>query len=258
MADKEPPPAGLVRPAILHGKLAASSDVADTITLRNLHVTVKAGTDAWGREKPQPALITVTISLAKPFDSAAKEDAVDGSTVHYGKLSKRIISDVEHLDHHLSTPALARTIMHSVAQTAGSTDLKAVEIDIFYPKGSLLGDGAGYTYSVFGDYLSEVIYLRNVRIPCLIGVNANERERQQPVVVNLWLESLPHKNGLLPDVEHEMVEVRSPFHCSIALPADLDIGIQGLGISDSGISCHGGYRDLAKDSSRSGAFWVIY
>jgi dihydroneopterin aldolase len=33
-----------------------------------------------------------------------------------------------------------------------------------------------------------VLYLRNVRIPCLIGVNANERLQKQPVVLNLWID----------------------------------------------------------------------
>jgi dihydroneopterin aldolase len=171
--------------------------ISDKITVRNLQVTVNAGADAWGRKKIQPALLTVTLFLSEPFDTAAQADSLDDSTVHYGILSKSIKSQVESNTEHRPTPKLAWEIYSCVDKTAGRTLLRAVEVEIFYPKASLLGDGAGHKLSLIfrGEDRtvydsSELFYLRNVRIPCVIGVNANERLQKQPVVVNLWMENM--------------------------------------------------------------------
>jgi dihydroneopterin aldolase len=188
------PSGAIVRPSKWQATLAMA-DITDNIVVRNLHMAANAGVDAWGRPKPQPSLLTVVLHLAKPFDSAATADALDESTVNYGVLSKNIRSGIENGIGHVSTEELAAHVYTRVLETAGKTDLKAVEIDVFYPKASLLGDGAGYSISSFtnsghGEPLSRVVYLRNVRIPCIIGVNANERRQKQPVVVNLWIECL--------------------------------------------------------------------
>ena len=185
----------LLGAATWQGKLAASG-VTDKITVANLQVTANAGTDAWGRQKSQPALITVTLSLAKSFDTAAEADALDNSTVHYGQLSKHIRSTIEKAGDHLSTEKLAQLVHDCASETAGETPLRAIETHIFYPKGSLLGDGAGYLFAVLFDpedrmIFSQVSYLKNVRIPCVIGINDNERLQKQPVVINVWLDPLP-------------------------------------------------------------------
>lgn len=167
--------------------------VTDQISVSNLQVTANAGVDVWGRKKPQPALLTVTVSLPQPFSSAAEGDMVDSSTVHYGRLSKSVISSVEKAGPSwLSSMDLARLIEGAASATASSVSLAACEVDVFYPKGSMLGDGAGLTYSkAYGDNtISRVLYLKNVRVPCLIGVNSHERLMKQPVVASLWIDCL--------------------------------------------------------------------
>ncbi|KAF2675882.1 hypothetical protein K458DRAFT_425187 [Lentithecium fluviatile CBS 122367] len=177
------------------GFLAAKS-ITDKIHVRNLEATVNAGFDVWGRKRKQRALITITLSLAKPFDSAAEADALDRSTVHYGTLSKDIQSCIQEQRQWMSTGDLSRLILTCIGKTAGTTELAATEVDIMYPKSSMLGDGAGYSFSSMPVpshqqiWISNVLYLRNVRIPCLIGVNSNERTAKQPVVVNMWIECL--------------------------------------------------------------------
>ena len=76
----------------------------------------------------------------------------------------------------------------SVRQVAGSTPLHAIETNVCYVKGSMFGDGAGHTLSVMEHEptRSSTLYLRGIRVPCLIGVNSNERLRKQPIVVSLW------------------------------------------------------------------------
>jgi FolB domain-containing protein len=194
----------------------ASLEITDSIHVRNLEVTANAGVDVWGRKKEQRALITVSLSLAQPFDSAAEADALDKSTVHYGKLSKDIQSCIKNLASWVSTWDLAETISKSLVSTAGPTDLVSSEISIVYPKSSMLGDGAGFSLSwtqAGGTVAtSNVLFLRNVRIPCLIGVNSNERTAKQPVVVNLWIECV--ETSRADDyVKLESVVVGVSSHC---------------------------------------------
>ncbi|KAF1978945.1 hypothetical protein BU23DRAFT_595450 [Bimuria novae-zelandiae CBS 107.79] len=191
--------------------------VTDKIIVRNLQATVDAGVDVWGREKKQRALLTVTLSLLTPFDSAADADALDNSTVHYGKLSKDIQAHVSTETRYESTFKLAESIKRCVLKTAGATNLKSIEVDVFYPKGSMLGEGAGFAYgrSAPGHLDEEAagylqMYLRNIRIPCLIGINANERLQKQPVVVNVWVDRInPIRSDQYPILEQQIVDVIS-------------------------------------------------
>ncbi|KAF2712698.1 hypothetical protein K504DRAFT_452851 [Pleomassaria siparia CBS 279.74] len=170
-----------------------SAEVIDKITVSNLSVTVNAGVDAWGRPKEQRALVTVALTLGKTFKSAAAADSLDASTVHYGLLAKEIRRsiDSDRNPGHLSTGGLAIGIHDCAIKTSDKAPLAAVEVDIFYPKASMLGDGVGFRYNVaLPTQLSSMeLYLRNIRIPCIIGINSNERQQKQPLVVNLWLEN---------------------------------------------------------------------
>lgn len=172
----------------------AQSECTDKIIVQNLAVTVNAGTDVWGRKKMQRALISVTVTLGNKFSSASSTDTVDESTVHYGTLSKAIQARIQ--DDSLkwmSTADLSISIAGIVRTAAGSAPIFSIETDVRYLKGSMFGDGAGHQTSIetqSGLY-ANVLYLQNVRIPCLIGVNSNERLQKQPVVVNLWVDCVP-------------------------------------------------------------------
>ncbi len=183
----------VVRQTLWNAEVARSGH-DDKIVVRNIQVTVNAGTDVWGRRKTQPALITVTLTLRRQFTSAASTDAVDNSTVHYGTLTKAIRERIQdEAMAWMSTPALAAVILLCVRHAAGSTELFAVETDIFYLKGSMFGEGAGYITSSIAEagLWSYVLYLRNVRVPCIIGVNPNERQQKQVVIVNIWIDGVP-------------------------------------------------------------------
>jgi FolB domain-containing protein len=203
-----------VRQAVWTARMA-DFDVADKIEVRSLEVTVNAGVDVWGRQKEQRALITATLTLARPFDSAAEADALDKSTVHYGKLSKDIRSCVQNRSSWEDTGSLSASISTQIMETAGHTALLSTEVDIFYPKGSMLGDGAGFlSSSSSAGLVSSVLYLRNVRIPCLIGVNSNERTAKQPVVVNLWIECIRRsRTDDYVKLESVVVDVGYLFRC---------------------------------------------
>lgn len=93
------------------------------IRVRNLQTSLVVGRDAWGREgKAQPLLISASVSLREPFQSASNEDAVTGSTVHYGILSKKILEtcklfSVNPEEHSMKTlSSLAREIEHGLTR----------------------------------------------------------------------------------------------------------------------------------------------
>ncbi|RMZ68454.1 dihydroneopterin aldolase [Pyrenophora seminiperda CCB06] len=164
----------------------------DKIMVQNLEVVVPAGKDVWGREKKQRANISVTLTLRNNFLTA--DDTVDSSTVHYGTLSKAIQALFKNDDMPwISTPELCIFISNSVREVAGPTILYALETDVSYTKGCMFGEKVGYKVSAIETGtgpISNVLYLRNVRIPCLIGVNSNERLNKQPVNVDLWVNNI--------------------------------------------------------------------
>jgi dihydroneopterin aldolase len=182
--------AQVVRQALWDAQLAQSGHF-DKIMVQNLEVVANAGKDVWGREKAQRALISVTVTLEQEFASASVTDTVDASTIHYGILSKAVQARLKSASSSWSsTAALSTSIIDSVREVAGSTLIHAIETNVRYIKGSMFGDGAGMITSSLerSGQRSRVLYLQNVRIPCLIGVNSNERLQKQPVVLNLWVE----------------------------------------------------------------------
>ena len=166
----------------------------DRICLRNLGVRGEFGLDVWSRRKSQPLTISVSVSLNEQFQSAAQRDIIDDSTIHYGKLSKNILSRLDIQTEWLGSHALAEVLEHVTNRTAVREKLiDTLEIDICYPKASMLGEGAGFVYSASYRTLVEVshmLYLKNVRIPTLIGVNSHERTKKQLVVINLWIDQI--------------------------------------------------------------------
>lgn len=185
---------------------------ADKITVQNLQVVANAGVDVWGRQKKQRALITATVALAQPFETAAQADSLDSSTIHYGILSKSIQNGIaEKESDWMSTSDLANHILSQMTETAtaSQTFLASLDVDIFYLKGSMFGDGVGYKHGLTQfSKLTHTLYLRNLRVPCVIGVNVNERLQKQPVVVNIWIEKVNEKRiDEYPKLESAVVNV---------------------------------------------------
>jgi dihydroneopterin aldolase len=66
------------------------------ISVHNLSTVLPLARDAWGRpSKPQPLLISCSLSLRHPFSSASSTDTVTNSTIHYGLLSKALLQACE-------------------------------------------------------------------------------------------------------------------------------------------------------------------
>ncbi|KAJ6790345.1 hypothetical protein PWT90_09004 [Aphanocladium album] len=139
-----------------------------TIKVKGLHATIQGPQDAWGRpDRPQPIAITAAVFLDAPFGASSSTDTVAGDTVHYGLLSKAILSilatasPIKSLRQLLDTTWVEMTGFDSRGQniraTAGAdqgqqqrpflhfAQLRVLEITLHLPKATLLGDGVSLT-----------------------------------------------------------------------------------------------------------------
>ncbi|KAH8754237.1 Dihydroneopterin aldolase-domain-containing protein [Hyaloscypha finlandica] len=75
-----------------HELLLKTPEPHSQISVHNLQTTLPLARDAWGRpSKPQPLLISCTLSLRCPFSSTSASDNLTNATIHYGILSKAIL-----------------------------------------------------------------------------------------------------------------------------------------------------------------------
>ncbi|KAI2466598.1 Dihydroneopterin aldolase-domain-containing protein [Annulohypoxylon bovei var. microspora] len=105
--DTTDPPAPLV--SSWRARADAGEPVA-VVRVRNLQASIPVGRDAWGRSGIlQPVLLSSEVSFARPFSGNASSsspaegapsasgetDDLDAGTVHYGSLSKTLLSSLE-------------------------------------------------------------------------------------------------------------------------------------------------------------------
>lgn len=193
----------------------AAGEPHTVIRVQNLQTSAKVGTDAWGREgKLQPVLISATVALRYPFETASIDDEVDQSTIHYGILSKAILEAVANFPHtsysfNGSIVSFAeniferlighenknRTVYYKEEQHVVNRKMtSSLQLKVMLPKASLLGSGVSVTETRTFDtdgvpgVRSRTLSVHDLRIPTLVGVNPNERLAKQIVVTNLEID----------------------------------------------------------------------
>jgi dihydroneopterin aldolase len=235
------------------------------IRVRNLQTVLPLGTDAWGRaNKPQPVLISASVSLTHHFASASETDTVTASTVHYGILSKAVLEGCREfeallkgagtgdkgLPMHLralvqflhfwltgeetlqNIPVLspATTPAEKAEPVLKGQGMRMLEITVKLPKASLLGSGVSLKGSFSYDNHIErkgpgahsmALTLHELRIPTLIGVNANERCGKQMVVATIKMDRWDRMVDTYCQLEELVVKVCKPF------PSKFSVWIHG-------------------------------
>ncbi|KAH8809210.1 Dihydroneopterin aldolase-domain-containing protein [Xylogone sp. PMI_703] len=199
------------------------------IRVRNLQAFLTVGKDAWARDGiPKPVLLSASVSLRQSFHSASTNDAVNKSTIHYGILSKQIIGATKIYQQHQESSSELRDLKSALNKIAStltrytldgievvSTDspilshkaIRSLELEVTLPKASLTGTGVSLkgvtvytTESESPVSYSLALKLRDLHVPCLIGVNSVEREAKQMVVANVeidrWTSSSIEHNRL--------------------------------------------------------------
>lgn len=220
---------------------AMAGEPPATIRVNNIQAFYEGPQDAWGRpDRPQPVSASVEVFLAKPFSLSSSQDVIEADTVHYGQLSKVIIalldpSQIEPEDH----PSLVSVVyklwsglsgipfLDDISGTPNTGFLKAgsfryLSVSLKLPKASLVGDGVSITYSAYMRddlqghpysamaVMSSVLKIHDLRVPTLIGINANERQARQTVIANIEIDNWLVYEDVYCSIEAVVVKVWLP------------------------------------------------
>jgi dihydroneopterin aldolase len=223
------------------------------VRLRNLQFTAPIGADAWGRpNRPQPVLVSARVSLARAFTDSSSADKVDADTVHYGLLSKAILSVVNGLGSWAEAagssggglPLKSFLDVLWVVLTGLRVDgsappslpvgyeakpflalgsVRYLSITVQLPKASLSGGGVSLTgISLFGAAGMEMygltLRLHRLQVPTLIGVNSNEREAKQVVLADVEIDNFVDEGDVYPGLENAVYEVHLSFFITFHPP----------------------------------------
>ncbi|GAB7322652.1 hypothetical protein MBLNU13_g03559t1 [Cladosporium sp. NU13] len=197
------------------------------VSVRNLQLPSGAiAPNIWLERKEQPALASVSLWLRNSFTSAASQDALDDSTVHYGELSKRVRAGCTGEEGQRSAlEAVFQAAEHMARKPKPDGDkfvAKRIAAKVTLPKASAFGDALTLsevrTYDAKGAKTGgfRTFTCKNLKVPTLIGVNAYERKGRQPLVVDFAIDfdseayeslgSEQHMDVLFP-IERELVEI---------------------------------------------------
>ncbi|KJX92201.1 dihydroneopterin aldolase family protein [Zymoseptoria brevis] len=164
------------------------SSPSSSIHLTNL--TLPSGLllpDIWSQVRPQPATLSLSLHLtSSAFSTASTADKLDGSTVHYGTLAKRVLASCG--GEALSLPECLARVEGIVRELAGGI-LSVARVEVGLEKGSMFGEWVVFVRE-FGQEEGEErfgVEVREVKVMTLLGVNSYERQGRQPVVVSFGL-----------------------------------------------------------------------
>ncbi|CAK7245913.1 MAG: hypothetical protein STHCBS139747_007518 [Sporothrix thermara] len=223
---------------------AAAGEPRALIRVRNLQTTLgaAAGQDAWGRQgRAQPAVLSAEAVLTTPFAEAAVTDSVAGDTVHYGTLSKALLSSIgSWCEPKESQPAagslddvLAGLWLDLTGQVVSSGQsspladparteavllsadvVRRLTVTVLLPKASLNGDGASLTITgllapqgTVGALAARTLRLHRLRVPTLVGVHPHERTAKQAVVMDVALDRYDGLQDAYPKLEAFVVKL---------------------------------------------------
>lgn len=173
----------------------------DRVFIRSIPAMAKLGNDAWGRDKPQPVEISVTLNLSNSVEPVAEtDDVTSGGTVHYGLLSKRITAAVESISGSWMQPGTFADLILNTCVEKDWEFIASVELEFRLPKA--LKFGSGVTFKCY-DQLKDncqlfrgghdsvrTLLLEGICVPAIVGVNAYEREAKQPVALTVQLDQM--------------------------------------------------------------------
>ncbi|CAO3698949.1 unnamed protein product [Rhizopus stolonifer] len=164
----------------------------DKILVKNLVLKNVAGVEAWQRLKEQPVVITV--ALYTDISAAGNTDHVT-NTIHYGHVTKAI-TKLGEKSRFASLEALAHAIVHLGCVQFGAA---RTQVTVEQPKALLHASASGVklarsqqdfsadpiTGEMSGLGVEDEMYVRDLRLHTIVGVNPWEREEKQVVIINL-------------------------------------------------------------------------
>lgn len=189
----------------------------DKILVKNLVLKNVAGVEAWQRLKSQPVVISV--ELYTDISAAGDTDHVT-NTIHYGHVTKAITKLGETCTFQ-SLEGLAHAVVRLCCVQFGA---KRTQVTVEQPKALLHAAASGVkltraiedfednkdlvetTGQVSGLGVADEIFVRDLRLHTIVGVNPWEREEKQVVVINLkvYPSSLPYGVNVEQNKSHNL------------------------------------------------------
>lgn len=166
----------------------------DRIFIDSLRLKCLCGSNAFGRSKPQP--IELSVSLGTSIALAAASDNVELS-IDYSALGKQLVA-LENMSF-MSVVDLVNQVMKLAFGKEGVQDV-CVKVDL--PKALLRGKNLKWETTVWAENGQKgewKCFLEGVEVPVIIGIAENLHERTQKQVVAIDIEWHGHdmdSNGL--------------------------------------------------------------
>ncbi|TGO29005.1 hypothetical protein BPAE_0020g00500 [Botrytis paeoniae] len=218
----------------------AREEPVAVIAVRDMQLQVQTGPDGWGGDwnetncPYQPALVSVSVSLRRPFRKSSEEDDIAGDTIHYGLIKIAIIDAVQDYHSRRIKPAFASELsMKSICifiasylttrNIAVGKNVNWSSIRIMLPKSSLRGAGASLTaQTIYKEPSPEeheaggpslgftgeccTLRLHDLTVPTIIGLLPKERTMKQNVVANIEIDRWSGHGDLHWDMQQIVVK----------------------------------------------------
>ena len=161
----------------------------DVVFVDSLQVSADVGYDCWSKSRAQPIQISVYIHLREDFlTRAGKTDDVRDS-VHYGYLAKAISTLFAVRDTPFAGPeGIVEVVTEETFKLAGDAAAE-VRVVVDLPKMILLATGFSVDVTTPAGTRSRdapaKVFVKDLVLPTIIGVNPPEREAKQRVITNL-------------------------------------------------------------------------
>jgi dihydroneopterin aldolase/2-amino-4-hydroxy-6-hydroxymethyldihydropteridine diphosphokinase/dihydropteroate synthase len=195
--------------------MSEESIKTDKILIKNLVVRNTVGVDSWERCKTQPVVINVC--LYTDITPAGDSDHVTKS-IHYGHVTKAVTKVAEEttfrcfedLAHAIVKVGIIkfgavkanvkveqpRALLHAASAGVEVTRTKK-DLDGLAEKekGGSANDSCETTGEVSGFGYEDVVFVKDLKLSTIIGVNPWEREEKQVVIINLKIYPLTRSEG---------------------------------------------------------------
>ncbi|CAG8656755.1 13796_t:CDS:2, partial [Cetraspora pellucida] len=171
----------------------------DKIIIKNLLVRNVTGVDSWERVKRQPVLINLI--LHKNISEAGEKDKLSYS-INYGIVSKAVSKFAED-----SVSDSIEALAEGIAKICvNECHVPRVVVRVEKPRALLhaasagveiirtredysLNDSNSNTLPIYNNNRQDVIFVKDLRLSAIIGVNPWEREEKQTVILNITIYS---------------------------------------------------------------------
>jgi FolB domain-containing protein len=154
---------------------------SDVIFVDNLQLKCKLGIDRWEKHRLQP--VVISLKLVLDLKQAGLTDQLNDS-VSYSDIVK-VVSKLVESKRYLSLESLAVSILDSIS----SDCFEKLSVNVEKPKALLHAKTVGIhmSRSKSDDTNNDYIYIKQLCVPTIIGVNSWEREEKQNVIADVTI-----------------------------------------------------------------------